>query len=538
MLLTDFFRSEVKFWKAKGDIKKASEYVLAHILMKSSRTKYAKELGLSEKMTTDVFRSAVPIRCYEEYKPWIERIKEGEKDVLWPGLPAYFAITSGTTGEPKTIPITSDFLYDYHEENRISIHRAIIYAPEIIFGKILILGGSAIEGYIKDIPFGSITGILFGTFPKSILSHVAIPSEFYNIMSYETRLYLISRIALESNITSVVCVSPGSLLVLAEIINSTAARLIKEIELGRISNLGNMSKDLQYYLLKNLRPNPRKAEFLKKALKQNGRLIPKDIWSIKLLSSYLKEGSEIQWNKIHDYYGNIKLMDPGIVASEGRCSVGLYGNLKCTAVVPLASFTEFIPVNDINCTVIKSNSETLLPHELCEGTLYSPVLSSANGLIRYSIGDVVKVVKIQQGIPFIEYIGRISGVLSIAGEKLTEMQFKKAIEILGNKGFIILDWAVFIDTTQVIPNYVFVCSPFDLQNKETVLDEIIQELNPSYKRKRIQMLLRPIKIKLLPEVKPIYLKVNQGSRFGQNKQKFLFGSYKEMVEYRPDLGLI
>ena len=83
---------------------------LSRLLKKGSKTIFGKDHNFKSISSYKDFKSKIPVRDYEELKEYFERIKKGEKDILWPGKPIYFAITSGTTSGAKHIPITKDSL--------------------------------------------------------------------------------------------------------------------------------------------------------------------------------------------------------------------------------------------------------------------------------------------------------------------------------------------------------------------------------------------------------------------------------------------
>ena len=87
--------------------------VLQYLLKQGSRTIFGKEHNLQNVKTYEDYRRAVPIRDYEAFVPYIDKIKSGEQNVLWKGKPIYFAKTSGTTSGAKYIPISKDSI-PYH----------------------------------------------------------------------------------------------------------------------------------------------------------------------------------------------------------------------------------------------------------------------------------------------------------------------------------------------------------------------------------------------------------------------------------------
>ena len=94
------------------------EQILKDLVKTGKKTEFGKEHLFNGVGTYDEFRQAVPVRDYEAFKPYIERIKQGKHTVLWKGLPIYFAKTSGTTSGVKYIPITKDSVDNHFETAR------------------------------------------------------------------------------------------------------------------------------------------------------------------------------------------------------------------------------------------------------------------------------------------------------------------------------------------------------------------------------------------------------------------------------------
>jgi hypothetical protein len=91
---------------------KAQEAIFQQILKQAGNTVFGKDHGFANIKTHADYIKAVPVRDYEALKPYFDRVKNGEPDVLWPGKPIYLAKTSGTTSGTKYIPIT--FGYQIH----------------------------------------------------------------------------------------------------------------------------------------------------------------------------------------------------------------------------------------------------------------------------------------------------------------------------------------------------------------------------------------------------------------------------------------
>jgi len=471
-------------------------------------------------MSIDQFRSNVPIQTYTELKSWIKRIQKGESNILWPGKPKAFVTTSGTTGENKLLPVTQDFLKNYHLGSTITFQHLIFRYPHLLFGDILTLGGPSEEQLIGSVPIGSITGILYKSLPQIIKSRLIIPQAVFNIRSYEEKLYVITRLAIEARLVGIISIIPSSLIILAESIDKLGKSLIEEIKVGNFRSLSTAPVNLEKNIRSTLRPNKERAEELQRVLEKNKKLTPKNIWPIRVFCTYLKGSHSSQWDKIKSYYGNLVTIDPGLVASEGRVSIGWAPYKTYSAVILFGNFIEFLPV-DINHTEKLYNKKTLLPDQLQVGNSYTPIISSANGLMRYHIQDVIKVVKKKWNIPFIEYQGRLDGTLSAVGEKMAEVHFQEALRILQKSNFsITTKWNVNIDWSTVKPRYIFTVEEKTSRDAEMRLDNVLQHINISYFRKRDQKLLDPLVIEQVPPG-TIPLHPNKPHWIGQTKESHL-----------------
>ncbi len=174
--LISSLKSEAQLAWATRDIQLAELRTLRRILKKASSTAFGATHKLCPRMSVNEYRRAVPIHGYLDYIPWIQRIQKGAADVLWPGRPLAFVTTSGTTGVPKIIPVTRDFLDDYHRDSSLTFHRIMLRHPQLLLGSILALGGPIEEYKCHGIPVGSITGQIYSTLPEPMRSRLVLPS--------------------------------------------------------------------------------------------------------------------------------------------------------------------------------------------------------------------------------------------------------------------------------------------------------------------------------------------------------------------------
>lgn len=160
-------------------------------LIKTGRvTEFGKEHNFSKVNSYEEFRQAVPIRDYEQLKPWIERVKEGKHNVLWKGQPIYFAKTSGTTSGVKYIPISKDSIPNHinSARNALLCYMAETGNYDFANGKMIFLSGSPELERVGGIPTGRLSGIVNHHIPKYLRTNQLPGYETNCIEDWETKL--------------------------------------------------------------------------------------------------------------------------------------------------------------------------------------------------------------------------------------------------------------------------------------------------------------------------------------------------------------
>jgi hypothetical protein len=144
--------------KASRNGKASQAETLRHILSLSKDTVYGKEYHFEEILAAFTpeelfarYQKYVPVNDYEDLRPYVERHKNGEPDVLFPGKPKLYATTSGTTKEPKWIPVTETYYQEvYKQMNQLWFYTLIMNKPKVFYGPTASLVGKAIEGAAPD----------------------------------------------------------------------------------------------------------------------------------------------------------------------------------------------------------------------------------------------------------------------------------------------------------------------------------------------------------------------------------------------------
>ena len=166
------------------------ENIFNSLIKTGNKTEFGKDHEFEKIKTYEDFKKQVPIRDYEQLKPYIEKIKEGKHNILWKGKPIYFAKTSGTTSGVKYIPITKDSIPNHINtaRNALLCYMAISGNYAFANGKMIFLSGSPELERVADIPTGRLSGIANHHVPGYLRTNQLPSYETNCIEDWETKL--------------------------------------------------------------------------------------------------------------------------------------------------------------------------------------------------------------------------------------------------------------------------------------------------------------------------------------------------------------
>ena len=193
--------------KFRRDPAGVQEALLKNLVTRAAETEWGTSHGYSSIRTVEQFRERVPIQKYEDIMPYVERLWNGEKDILWPGEVRWFAKSSGTTGaRSKFIPVTKESLVENHYrggKDVLAIYLNNRPGSAIFKGSGLILGGShKINNFSNKSLYGDLSAILIENAPWWF-DLIRTPSRKTALIEdFEKKLNLIAEITVKENVTS------------------------------------------------------------------------------------------------------------------------------------------------------------------------------------------------------------------------------------------------------------------------------------------------------------------------------------------------
>ena len=534
--------------KASKNGKKAQAEVLRRILTTSKDTVYGKEHHfddiLAAKTTEELFnlyQKNVPANDYENLSPYIERHKNGETDVLFPGKPNFYATTSGTTKEPKWIPVTDQYYQEvYKKMNQGWFYTMIMNKPKVFYGTTVTIVGKAIEGAAPDgTVYGSISGVMARDIPGFMKAVYAAPNDIFHITDYKARYYSIMRMGIERDVHLLLTANPSTLVEMQTNANEFFDDYCNDIEHGTVSDKFPIPENIRNAMIAYTKPNPARAAELRKLKERYGTVLPKHYWpNMQVVNVWFCGNTRIYYEKVRDSFPpDCVFHEFSYVSTECKAGLVLKSNTEETTVFGNKLYFEFIHESDLE----NPNPKIHQLYELKEGQRYCMLVTTCSGLYRYNMNDLVEVSSYYNQFPQIRFIQKVNGTISLTGEKLHERQFIEAVhEIEKKTGKIAPFFVGFADPQK--SNYKFYyefadqnISVTEAEEFTSCLDLCLQEYNPEYREKRMSNRLKAPETALLsPEAFERFKAVciDRGYRDGQFKLNLLMQDEKRHAMFK------
>ena len=431
-------RSARRFDAATRDARATQTELLMDIVRRNAGTEYGKRHGFASVSSVEDYQRQVPLINYEDIKEDVKRVTEGARNVLTAEDPVMFAQTSGTTGDPKFIPVTpSDQGQAHSDQMRTWLYTAHRDHPTIFDGKVVSLVSPAVEGHTPSgLPFGSTSGHIYRHMSPVVKRVYGIPYEVFEIEDYQAKYYAIMRIAVTQDVRMLATANPSSILKLAEKAQEFAEDIIRDVRDGALDRAMPIDPAIRAHVEKGLRPDPALARRLDEMRsRRGGRLLPGDYWPRLALIGCWKGGTVGHYLSKFDAWfrpdggAPVPVRDWGYLSSECRGSIPLSDDGSKGALTVAANFFEFAAVEDVESQPDSPEKWSyLIAPDLEVGREYYIFVTTTSGLYRYDINDVIRVESRYQDTPEIVFLRKGRGMTNITGEKLSVNQVIAAVE--------------------------------------------------------------------------------------------------------------
>jgi hypothetical protein len=449
------------------------EKVFRELMEKGKDTAFGKDHGFADISTYDQFQKKVPIRDYEELKPYVDRMVAGEDDILWPGKPLYYAKTSGTTSGAKYIPLTKDSMPTHINaaRNAILCYIAETGKASFVDGKMIFLQGSPEMDEKNGVKLGRLSGIVAHYVPAYLQKNRMPSWETNCIDDWETKVDAIVEETREENMT----VISG--------IPSWVQMYFERLQDKTGKKVGDLFKNFNLFIYGGVNYEPYRAKF--------ENLIGRKVDSIEL---YPASEGFFAFQDRQDDKGMLLQLDSGM-------------------------FYEFVKADEF----FDENPKRLTLGEVKKNVNYVMIISTTAGLWGYNIGDTVMFTSLK---PYkLVVSGRIKHFISAFGEHVIAKEVEEAMQTATeNTGARISEFTV---APQITPQgdelpyhewfIEFEQEPSDLKKFAAILDKALQQQNSYYLDLISGKILQQLKISKVPRDGFQQYMKSIGKLGGQNK---------------------
>jgi hypothetical protein len=447
-----------------------------------------------------------------------------------------FALTSGTTSESKFIPVTKPFLEAYRRGWQVWGITAYDAHPSLFVQDIVQLSSDHQQFYTPGgHPCGNISGMVSTLQSRVVKTMYTVPEIVSKISSAESKYYTALRLSIANrHVGLVMTANPSTLLHMARLIDQHREALVRDIADGTLTPPAELSPDVRRKLRIGRRDRKR-ARALEAIIHQTGRLAPKDAWpDLSLLAVWTGGSAGAYVAQLPTHYGDVSVRDHGLSASEGRMTVPLTDGCADGVLDIQSHFFEFVPEDEMS-----SPAPTVLEaHELEAGQNYFILLTTASGLCRYNIRDVVRCTGHIGSTPRLEFLNKGAHISSLTGEKVTESQVVSAMREAVRQAGASLSFYTVAPVWGDPPGYRIliersdITSPVQLDRLVRSADAALQVHNCEYGEKRTTGRLSPLT--------PVLLPPGTWHRFTRSRQTRLGGSIEQYKHpcLSPDLKFV
>lgn len=455
----------------------AQREVLQHLVTSAQYTEFGRKYNFSQLFSVKQFKETVPIHEYEDIKDYIQRMMDGEENVLWNTPVYWFAKSSGTTSDKsKFIPVSDESLQDGHykaAKDVLTLYYNSYPDSDLLTGRGLVIGGShQINKINEDAHYGDLSAVLLQNSPLWS-NWIRTPELSIALMDeWESKIERLAQNTINENVTSISGVPTWTLVLIKRI-----------LEIAGKQTLAQVWPNLELYIHGGVSFVPYREPFAK--------LIGKDIHYLEM------------YNASEGFFGAQD--NPG---EEGMLLFTEHG-----------TFYEFMPIEEYG----KEQPHTIGLNDIELNKHYALVISTNGGLWRYLLGDTVQFTSLH---PFrVRVSGRLKHFINAFGEEVIVDNTDKAIAQAAElTGAVVNDYTAapiyFSEQSNGAHEWLveFEKEPADSGRFIYELDEALKNINSDYEAKRHKdIALRMPILKILPKgIFRLWLK-SKGKLGGQHK---------------------
>jgi len=395
-----------RFWKEMSGSVNVQKNILKHILDRHKSTDFGIKNNFKNITCFEKYQSNVSIQNYESLFPYIQKIMNGEKNILTESEVYMFEKTSGTSSKSKYIPFTKELLTEIHNGTSTWLYDIYQSFPQLL----------------NTSSYWSISPRLgeFETTKGGLPVGLSDESEYFSIIE---RMF----------IKELMAVNPGiAKLKVEEFRFHTALDLLKDHYLGLISVWNPSFLILLLEFIEKNKTVLLRSLFDHKQIRRNRLKILENefscatinfekVWpNLAFISTWADGHSRAMIWQLKKRFPSVHIQAKGLLMTEGIVSIPLH-QINGSVLSYQSHFYEFLPYEE-------TSDQALLHSELEVGKKYIPIITTSGGLYRYKTNDIIEIQSFYNTLPIFNFLGRCDDTVDYFGEKLNAIHIEKILE--------------------------------------------------------------------------------------------------------------
>jgi hypothetical protein len=415
-----------RFERLAADPVAAQRGKLAELLSRNAATEYGKAHGFGSVRGPADYARQVPFITPEGVQPFVERQMRGERGILTAEPPVYYTRTSGSTGAVKHIPITDAYRRDFQKTVHVALGHLFGKFPAAFLGRALYFVGSRrIDRAPDGCDIGTMSGFNFTEMPSLIRRLYAWPYELFEVADLRSRTYLALYLALTSDVSIVAGIFPAPIVYLLRDLEARGAELAHDLRRGTLSDSLALSPEQRAFFAKRAIRQPRIAARLERALAApDGERVAIALPMLRLVYCWVTATAALYVPELQRRVGQgVAVRDAIYSATEAWCTIPMGDREPGGPLAIDSGYYEFIP----EAAFERGSRETVGLEALEDGKRYAIVVTTAAGLYRYLLGDIVEVRGRYRSTPRVVFVRRAGAKSNLIGENLDEVHVTGAV---------------------------------------------------------------------------------------------------------------
>lgn len=469
------------FHRGLDAVAATQERLLLEMLRANRFTTFGQEHGFARIGSVREYQQALPLRDYQDFVPLIERIRRGETNVLTAEPVLLLEPTGGSSGGSKLIPYTAGIKRQFQRGIAPWIADLFRNHPGLLNGESYwsvtpVVTRAAVEQGTVPIGFEDDSEYVGGLGKWLVRAVQAVPEELKQVSDMESFWYLTLLLLLRSRDLTLISIwNPTFLTILDQHLQRWWLRLADDIASGGLTLPLPLEPALAEKLRRQHRPDSRRGAEIRRACVAGASRaeVYRLLWPHLRLLSCWQDGAAAALapaQELGRLFPEVTVQGKGLIATEGFFTLPLSGVTGCLPAIR-SHFLEFLP---------EDGGGIRLLHELEADRTYSLVVTTAGGLYRYRMHDLVRVTGFFRGAPLLRFVGKEGHISDRFGEKLHEEHVRTVLDRTATRIRLNTKFSLLAFEGQPTPGYVYFVedgpsTDEQLLQAAALIDELLKE---------------------------------------------------------------